>query len=153
MAWTDIPDSDVDPNSPLKTGLFSKLRDNLKILREGPWRFTTAEVVQTPAGAATYQNYLTVPHYVPPYAKKLVIALQVKTASGTATFQARVAGAAEVSDEPTSTSAAYERKEMTFADLSGHRGAIKDFEIWVKSTVPASTGIKGDGLTTRFEDS
>lgn len=35
MVWTTIPDSDIDPDSPITTGLMTAYRDNFAALAEG----------------------------------------------------------------------------------------------------------------------
>lgn len=155
--WTQIPDSDLDPNSPGKTHVFSELRNNLDALHESAMFLRFDEQVKTPAVANTFEQYGVSPTTVmitrvPSFGKKLVIPLQVKTASGTATFEARITTTGETSDQKTTTSATYERKELTFSDLSARRGAFIQIEIWGKSTVPASTGVKGElGPVVRWE--
>jgi len=155
--WTTIPNSDVDPNSGVKTGVLEDLRDNAEALVEGPFYARFDERVKTPAVADTFEQFGVSPttsilFRIPSYGKKLVIPLQVKTASGTATFEGRVVGTGELSDQKTTTSTTYERKELTFSSLSALQGTFITVEIWGKSTVPASTGVKGElGAACRFE--
>lgn len=151
MAWTDIADADIDANSPMNTTLMTRLRDNQVALQEVPWWFDVATYAATPALANTFYLATSRAVFIPKSAKKGVLVVYLSTASGTATIEVRVNGTALTSDQKTSTSATPARKELTFTDLTSVRDSYVTFEVWVKSSVPASTTISADtGPTSRF---
>lgn len=84
MAWTDVPDTDIDSGSPLKTGLMTDLRDNDIANASKPvyLAIDTNKTATTSYGAADQTIYA----YCPEDASQLVCRFALWTASsGTAT--------------------------------------------------------------------
>lgn len=109
MAWTDIPDTDIDAGSPLKTGLMTDLRDNDEANASKPvyLAIDTYKTATTSYGTADQVLYA----YCPEDADTLVVRAALWTASsGTATakvlIQKTSAPAGSTYAEDTSTATA-----------------------------------------------
>lgn len=138
-AYTVIPNTDVDQDSPGKEGdVFQELRDNQNAQRILLIYINFAEQ-STPS--ATYVKLGDVVVYpIPDLAdytsiqRKILGYIDVKTTAGTATFQFRDAGSASTGTEVTTTSSSYEPKEPTIDQDAGWKGTTRTLEIWGKTT-------------------
>lgn len=152
-AFIDIPDTDIDVDSPLTTTIFQNFRQCDRAVRVIAFGFDVAEVTFT---SATYVTVATVYFYLPDLAdfdtiqRRILANFEVKTsAGGTLTLKTTADGVD--SDEVTTTSTSYTSKTCTQNLASGLKGTIVQLDI--KGKISAGTGYLRsiDRLTTLLE--
>lgn len=137
MAYTDIPDTDVDIDSPLDEDLFEDLRDNDEAIRQNLFG---VEIAEQSTASATYVTLTSFDVYLPSLPdytgiqRSLVFEAEVRTTAGTATYKVTDNAAAVDSTEATTTSAAYESKEVTLNFAAGLAGTIRTIDVKGKTT-------------------
>lgn len=153
MAYTDIPDTDVDVDSPLDEDLLEDLRDNDNFLRETVFG---AEIAEASTASATYVTLASFDVYLqdlPDYTgiqRSLTVRLEVKTTSGTATYKVTDNDAAVDSTEDTTTSAGYEAIEVTLNFAAGLAGTTRTIDIKGKTSAGTASAKIEDACTNRI---
>lgn len=118
-AWQDIPDADIDIESPVTEGLLAKIYDNQEALISQPVDTRFAE-----ASAAAGVTLASIEVYIPPQvatagAVTLVIRFEAKVASGTGEVEARLGSGSFVSSG-TFTNTSYGFKTITISSTDVH---------------------------------
>lgn len=155
-AYTNIPDGDVDVDSPLDADLFTALRDNDEALRIQVLHVNVAEVTET---SSTYPGSPNASFrlYVPDLAdytsiqRTLTFEAEVKTTSGTMTFKVQDNATATDSTETTSTSSTFESKEVVLNLAAGWVDTIRTIDVYMKTTAGTASLRSVDSVTSRME--
>lgn len=153
-AYTNIPDGDVDVDSPLDTDLFTALRDNDESLRI---QVVPVNISEQNTTSATYVTLVSFRLYLPDLAdytgiqRLLVFEAEVKTSSGTATFKVTDNAAAVDSTETTTTSSTYESKTVTLNFAAGLVDTVRTIDVKAKTTAGTFNLRSVDSITSRLE--
>ena len=139
MAYTDVPDSDIDVDSPLDTDLFTALRDNDNETRQILFGYNRAEVTTTTSGYTTLATFSLYLEDLPDYTgiqRKLVMPIELKqSGGGTVTFRLQDNAAAVESNEVTETSATYVwSADLTLNFAAGLEGTTRTINLQAKVT-------------------
>ena len=158
--YIDIPDTDVDLDSPGKEDLvFKRLRDNINAMRIQIIKTDVAEQTETGSSfvtKATIRIFLpNVANYAG-IARRIVAEIDVKVNNGanTGTYRLRDSASGDVSNEVTTTATSYEQKSPILtvdpAWLSGD-GVVRLIQIQAK--VSAGTAyVKADERASWFQE-
>lgn len=138
--WTDIPDTDIDVDSPGDTDLFTGLRDNTRAARRQTIGFYVSTVNTTSATYALLDTvYLKVPDVDDFTSIQRILTFEAEVAvsgGGTATWKLTQTdhGGPVDSTEATTTSASFESKTVTLNIPAAAQGDIVTLEIYGKTT-------------------
>lgn len=139
MAWVDLPITDTDLDSPVKTGLLLKMRDNDRALRITVIAQEMAEQSDTVSvyTAAAFSFFLFIPDlpdYIG-YQRKFTFNCEMKVSGGgTGTLKVRDNASATDSTEATTTNGTYEEKEVVLNVDSAWKGTTRTIEVWMKKS-------------------
>ena len=116
--WNNIPDADLDLDSPGKTqDVFEYLRDNAGAVRIAILGIYMGEETDNSASYVEHTDTITL--HIPDVAdytgiqRKVSVTVEVKVSAGTGTFQLKDDATSTTGGEVTSTSTGYEDKTLT----------------------------------------
>lgn len=129
MAWTDIPDTDIDTNSPLDTDLFTELRDNIRECARSVVNYEYAEQSTTSATFVTLvSREIFIPDVDGPIGQANLIA-EVRVSTDTGSFRLRDNASTNVGATVTTTSATYEDKTLSITIDASWQGTLRTIEV------------------------
>ena len=136
MAWTDIPATDTDVDSPLDEDLFDALRDNQLECRTAHYQ---VDISEGTASDSSFTTIKTVTIYVPDLAdytgiqRKVIGEFEAKITAGTATY--RLLGDGNTGTEVTSTATSFESVECEVDIDAGSAGSVVTVQLQGKSDI------------------
>jgi hypothetical protein len=146
--FNDIVATRRDVDSPLEEQLFTDYYDRDEGLRQAPFWAPLAEVTTS---STTFVTVASWKGYVPIWATKLVVAIQVKVNGVTGSYQAIIG--ALTSDTKTTTSLTYvDTERLTFSDVSTVQGTEVTISLQAKISNGANIAYakQTDGPACRF---
>jgi len=143
-AWVQIPDSDVNLDSPQKTGLMTKLRDDAAAARIALIGLELEEASTTSTTFVEHADPLCLPH-IPDVAdytgiqRKLYLPVQAKTAGGaTGTYRLKDQATGTTGPEQTTTSGAYVKLTLELDVPAAQKGTDRIILVEYKSSSGAN---------------
>lgn len=150
--WTDIPNSDLDVNSPGKQAIFQELRDNDVVQRQCVVAVLFDEVTATETSYTTKATvYVPMPDFpdATDWTRQIQLDLWLKTSGGTGYFEAYCVEETLTSTEVTTSSTSYVAKTVAFSGFSGTApGTTLTIQLKLKATSGQTTSAKNDNLCT-----
>lgn len=133
-AWTNIPDTDTDVDSPLDTDLFTGLKDNADAARIGVFGYdfteaTTTNTTWTPAATGFAKVYVPSLADYSGISRNFTCAFECKVSGGTGQYRLKDSATGSTSSAVSVTATSYTPTDVTLTIPDAWKGTLRTLDL------------------------